>query len=408
MNGGGRPLTVLLVSSFLHPRGGDTTCLGLLADGLRARGHAVVPFGVRHPENPADPRFPAWTDPRDVRGLGRLRALGEAIWSRTAAAAMAALLREVRPDVAHVHHVHRHLTPSVLGPLRAAGVPVVWTVHDYELVCPAGTLSAGTRAGAPAPGAPCSRCAGHRYHHAVRGRCRRDDLAQSAVVALEKWVHARRGVQDRVDRFLCPSRFLADQLVAFGVPAARVLHLPNAVAPAPAGGAPGAHWVFAGRLVREKGVDELLAAARLLPSRRLRVCGGGPELPRLRREAPPNVTLLGPLSVEGVAAELRAAGAVAVPSRWPENQPYAVLEAQMAGRAVVAARVGGVPELIDDGVDGLLVPPGAPRALADAVEALLADPARGARLGNAARARVLADNAPDPWLDRVEAVYRDP
>lgn len=400
----GRPTrrTVLMVSSFLHPRGGDTTCLSLLADGLSRRGHAVVPFGVRHPENPPDPRFPAWTDPRDARGLGRLRALGEAIWSRAAATAMAALLREVRPDVAHLHHVHRHLTPSVLDPLREAGVPVVWTVHDYELVCPAGTLQApGDR-----PGEPCTRCAGPRTHHAALHRCRRGDLAGSAVVALEKAVHARRRVLERVDRFLCPSRFLADRLVAAGVPATRVLHVPNGVADAPAGGPPGAPWVFAGRLVREKGVDELLAAARLLPHRPLRVCGGGPELDRLRRAAPPNVTFLGPLPVQGVAAELRAAGAVAVPSRWPENQPYAVLEAQVAGRAVVASRVGGVPELIDDGVDGLLVPPGDARALAAAVEGLLTDPARAARLGDAARTRVLAHHAPDLWLDRVEAVYR--
>src|SRR5204862_114366 len=83
------------------------------------------------------------------------------------------------------HHVHRHLTPSILGPLRRHRVPVVWTVHDYELVCPNGQLYTH--------GAPCTRCKGHQYQHAVELRCKRDDLAQSAAVALEKWVHAGLG-----------------------------------------------------------------------------------------------------------------------------------------------------------------------------------------------------------------------
>jgi glycosyltransferase involved in cell wall biosynthesis len=392
---------VLVCSSFLHPRGGDTTCLFGMKRGLEARRHTVIPFAMRHPANlPSvwETRFPPQLDVWDARGLARLLRVGAAIHSFAAASALEALLADVRPDVAHLHHVHRHLTPAILGPLRRHGIPIVWTVHDYDLICPNGQLFTHD--------APCTRCAGHHYANAIRLRCKRGDLAQSAAVALEKWVHAKLRIWDKVDRFLCPSRFLAAQMVAFGVPADRVSHLPNALDPAPAGGAPGSHWVYAGRLSPEKGVDDLVAAARLLPHRALRVLGGGPEHARLVRVAPVNVTFLGPVSPARVAEELRAAGAVAVPSRWPENFPYAVLEAQQAGRAVVATRVGGIPEQIEDGVDGVLVPPADPVRLAAAVGALLDDPGAASAIGTRARSRVIREREPGRHLDTLEALYR--
>lgn len=393
-------MNVLLCSSFLHPRGGDTTCVFAMWRGLEANGHTVVPFAMRHPANlpsPWEVRFPPRLDVWGARGVERLTTVAASIHSFAAARAMAALLRDHRPDVAHLHHVHRHLTPSILGPLRRAGVPVVWTVHDYELICANGQLYT--------EGAPCTRCKGHAYLNAVRHRCKRNDPAQSAAVALEKWVHARMGLWDKVDRFLCPSRFLARQLVDFGIAGRRVTHLPNAVEPRPAGGPIGDHWVYAGRLSPEKGVDDLLAAARRLPGRALHVYGDGPERARLERGAPANVRFFGNVPPARLAEALRSAGVVAVPSRWPENQPYAVLEGQMAARAVIASAVGGIPEQIEDGVDGVLVPPADPARLAHAVEGLLVDRKRAAKLGIRGRERVLRDGALAPFLARLESVY---
>ncbi len=393
-------MKVLLCNSFLHPRGGDTTCLYTQWEGLVARGHTVIPFAMRHPANHPSPwevRFPPQIDVHAGKGAARVVSVLASIHSFAAARAIRGLLRDHRPDVAHVHHLHRHLTPSILGPLRDAGVPVVWTVHDYELVCPNGQLWTA--------GAPCERCAGHRYENAVTHRCKRGDVAQSAAVALEKWVHARMGLWRRVDRFVCPSAFLARTLVRFGVDPARVVHVPNPVAATPAGGPIGATWAYAGRLSAEKGVDVAIAAARLLPARRLDVFGDGPERANLERNAPPNIAFHGAVPSARLGEALRRAGVVAVPSRWPENLPYAVFEGQLAGRVVVASRVGGIPEQISDGVDGVLVPPGDASALAAAVATHLDAPERAAAIGAAGRARVLRDNAVNLHLDRLSAVY---
>jgi glycosyltransferase involved in cell wall biosynthesis len=391
---------VLAVSSFWHPRGGDTTCLFGMVDALGAAGHEVIPFAMRHPDNLPSVWETRWPPALEVFGtapLTQVLRVPEAIWSGRAARALESLLREVRPDVAHIHHLHRHLTPSILEPLRRHGVPIVWTVHDYELICPNAHLYA--------QGAYCDRCKGHRYEAAVELRCRRDDLPQSVAVALEKWVHWKRDVWDRVDRFLCPSRFLLERLAEFGVPRDRLVHHPNFVDDRPPAPGSGEGWMYAGRLATEKGVDDLLAAARLLPDVPLTVAGDGPERLRLERAAPPWVHFLGQVPPAEVARLLDRARVVAVPSRWPENDPYAVLEAQMAGRPVVATAVGGMVEQIRSGVDGVLVPAKSPAALARAVRELLGDTAECAVIGTAARARVRFERNRVDWLRSLEHTY---
>ena len=400
-------MKVLMINTFHHARGGDATYTRGLTGLLEGAGHEVVPMAMRHPDNDPSPwehRFLPWVDLRAPGGRSaQVRLLPRALWSRGAARACARLVRDTQPDIAHLQHIHRHITPSVLGPLRAAGVPVVWTLHDYELICPEGHLFS--------QGAPCEACRGHRYGEAVRRRCKWGRLAPSAVAATEKRLHQLLGVWDKVDRFLCPSRFLADMIVRFGVPADRVVHRPNFLdagpLPGPRTPAGRPSWVYAGRLAPEKGVDVAIAAARALPDADLLVCGTGPAGAALRRQAGDlgNVRFLGHLPQRVLARHIRDARAVVVPSRWYENFPYAVLEAQAAGCAVVASDVGGIPEQIDNGVDGLLVPPDDAGALRAALQRLLDDPGLATRLGAAGARRVRERLSPADHLSAILAQY---
>lgn len=392
-----------MIHSFHHPRGGDATYTRTLTRLLQDAGHEVVPLAMRHPDNEPsvwEHRFPSYVDLREGENpMGRARAALRLVWSLEAAAATRALLADHRPDVAHVQHVHRHLTPSVLAPLHKAGVPIVWTVHDYELICPSGHLFT--------QGRPCERCFGHRYHQAVVHRCKWDRAAPSLAVALEKGVHALLGIQRYVDRFLCPSRYLADALIRAGLPADRVEHLPNFLECGEEGQAQGEGWLYAGRLAEEKGVHVAIEAARQLPGMPLWICGSGPIEAQLRQQARdlPWVHFLGQMGRAELARRLREVRAVVVPSLWPENFPYAVLEAQAAGRAVVASRIGGIPEQIEDGQDGLLVAPGDPTALARAVGGLLRDGQAARALGRAGRMRVERSVQPGPHLQRITDLY---
>ncbi len=393
-------MKLLLINSFLHPRGGDTALFFEEWRGWEARGVEVIPFAMRHPDNLASPwatRFPSWRSPRSAAtAADRLMAGLVGVYNPEAASTLAALLRDVRPDAAHVHHLHRHLTPSIFPALRRAGIPSAWTLHDHELVCPNGLRFT--------EGAPCFRCKGGRYQEAVRHRCKDGSLPSSVAVAVEKAAHRALGAGLLADRLLCPSRFLMDALLEDGVPGERLEHVPNLVTVEPAPGPQGANVVFAGRLTPEKGTAVLAAMARLLPHVRVDVFGEGPERPRLAEV--PNLTLHGHAPRTVVHAALATAGAVVVPSLWPENQPYAVLEAMLLGRNVVASRVGGIPELIEEGMDGLLVEPGSATELAGAVGTVLADPEAAARRGQRARKRVLLNHSADTFFGRMRAVLQ--
>lgn len=400
-------MRILLVGNhWTQGPGGAETVLVLTADLLRAAGHEVVPFAVaedRTLPTPVRDRLPA------AAGAGSRTRFGEAwagTWSPRSYRALAAVVDEVRPDVAHVHHVFERLTVSVLDALRRRGVPTVMTLHDYKPVCPNFRLFTD--------GAPCTRCLSGRYANVVRHRCLEGSRWRSVAAAADAYASRARGLYGRVDRFLAPSAFLRDRVVEGGLPAGRVDVVANPVVAAPA---PRERRdeppvvVYASRLVAEKGVGTLLdAAARLPLGTRVRMIGSGRTEREIRARVAAEglpVDVLGPLPPEEVAAHLRAAAVAVLPALWWENCPMAVLEPAASGVPVVASAVGGIPELVGDGRTGLLVPPGDAGALAGALTRLVEDPGTAARMGAAAWSRVRERHDPGRHVEVLLRTYAE-
>jgi glycosyltransferase involved in cell wall biosynthesis len=227
-------------------------------------------------------------------------------------------------------------------------------------------------------------------------------------------VHTVFGAYDPVHRFACPSRFLEGKMRAARVYPDRLRWVPNFVDPdviAPKT-ASGGGVAYVGRLSEEKGVDVLLEALERAPALHLDVLGDGPERPALERLASSlrvtdRVTFRGRLPAAAVHEAMRSAAMVAVPSRWYENMPITVLEAFAAGVPVVASALGGIPELIDDGRDGILVPPDEPGILAEALAALTDGVDRAFEMGRNARAKVEDRFTPASHLARIDALYAE-
>jgi glycosyltransferase involved in cell wall biosynthesis len=221
-----------------------------------------------------------------------------------------------------------------------------------------------------------------------------------------------RGWWRSIGLFIAPSAFLGERVVAGGLPADRVVVLPNPVTPPARPVAPPtrpARFVYAGRLVAEKGLDVLLTAADdLPPGSVIDVYGSGRAEASIRRRV---AAARLPVRLHGfvprtVMAEVYAGATAAVlPALWYENCPMSVLEAAACGLPVVASRIGGIPELLSDGRTGLLVPPGEPGALAAAMRSLAADPSYARRLGVAARAYVIRHHAPEEHLGALLRHY---
>jgi glycosyltransferase involved in cell wall biosynthesis len=402
---------ILHVNKFLYRRGGAEAYMDDLASLQRAAGHEVEFFGMQHPENPParfSHRFPTLVDlePPPPSLVGKLRGAARVLWSTSAQRGMADVLREFAPDVVHLHNVYHQLSPSILQPVAEMGVPAVMTLHDYKLACPTYQMLDH--------GSPCEACLGGRLREAVRHRCKGGSLTASALCATELWLHRATGAYDPVQRFVAPSRFLLNKMIQAGVFPARLRWIPHFVdcARILPRTETGTGIVYAGRLAPEKGVDTLIeAVARLGPGVVLNIAGDGPESPRLaalaERLAPGRIVFHGRLPKAELHALVRSAAVAAVPSRWYENQPMAVLEAQACGVPVVASDIGGLSELIEPGVSGALVPPGEPEALAEAAWPLLAQPSRGQAMGRAGRARVEAENSPAVHRRHIEAVYAE-
>jgi glycosyltransferase involved in cell wall biosynthesis len=395
---------ILLVGNHWTPGpGGAEAMLVLTADLLRRAGHDVVPLALA--EEGTLPTPAADLLPRSGKDAARTKP-GEAwagLWSRDAARAVRDAVRRHRPDVAHVHHIYEGLTLAVLHVLHRHAVPVVMTLHDYRPVCPGFRLHT--------EGRTCTRCLGGDVSQVLRHHCLEGSRWRSVAAVAEAHAARRLHWYDDVALFLAPSRFLRDRVVQGGLRPRQVRVVPNPVVLPERAAEPAQPPVVAytGRLVEEKGVHVLLdAAARLPPGVRVRVTGSGrlaAELAaRVRDERLP-VDLLGPATPAEVAGELHRASVAVLPALWWENGPMAVLEAAASGVPVVATAMGGIPELIEDGRTGLLVPPGDSLALARSLAALVSDPGGSRRMGAAARDRVRSRHDPQAHLAALEVAY---
>lgn len=385
-------MRILHVNKYLYRRGGAEAYMLDLAAMQHTEGDEVAFFGMQHPLNPSLPfedTFPVYLEldppPRGIRD--RAKAAGRILYSMEAGRGMTTMLERVRPDVVHAHNIYQHLSPSVLAAAARRDVPVVMTLHDFKLACPSHLFLDHGRI--------CEACLGGRFHHAALRRCKNDSFAASALLAAEATLHRATGAYDDVALFLCPSRFMLTKMEAAGIDRDRLVHLPNFV---PAGTTdpsrrPSRRVACVSRLSDEKGVDVLLEAAVSLDEDvRVDIAGDGPDRARLERRArdlvpPGRIIFHGQVPRDQAMQLLRSADVTAVPSRCFENQPMVVLEAFSVGTPVVGSDLGGVSELIQDGWDGLVVPPGDPVALAVALQGLLDRPAQARLMGSRGRDR---------------------
>lgn len=359
---------------------------------LAEEGNAPSPFAEYFP--------PALFGKRRVR----LKSVAARLYNMNARRSLERLLTDYPVQVAHMHS-HHHLSVSVLDVLRARGIPVVWTLHDYHLICPVGTLFTS--------GQPCERCLGGRYLNAVIHRCSQQGLGGSLLSAAESLLLHWRRVAEQPTRFIAPSQFVLDKAAKFGLPYERMVRLPYF--------APTDRWqhssacqgnvvAFVGRMYPSKGAHLLLMALAQLGSRACHVviAGDGPErhtLESYAREHALDVTFLGHADRETVRAVLEQARFLVVPSIWYEVLGIVILEAAALGRPTLGAAIGGIPEVIADGETGLLFKAGDVDHLAAQLDWMLRHPRAVDEMGYAARRRAELLFNPQSHVQRLVEIY---
>jgi glycosyltransferase involved in cell wall biosynthesis len=360
---------------------------------LRAHGHAVENF-----ERVSD-HIPGWS-------LARKALLpAQVMWSEQARRSLVETLRSVEPDVVHVHNTFPLLSPSVLYACRAERVPVVVTLHNYRLVCPTGELFRD--------GAICHDCVDRRLPlPAARHGCYRGSTLATLPLAGALVAH-RRAWREMVSAYVFLSNAQRDIIPLDAVPEARSFVKPNFVPLTPAPDVSSDHMVvYAGRMAGTKGIPLLMEAweryssgARERPLR-LVVVGGGPRHhPRPGRTGA-DIEFRGVLSRADCASVMARSRAVIVPSAWEETFGLVAVEAMAAGVPPVASAHGAFPELITNGIDGVLFEPGNAGALADVLRDIEVQPELYARFGRAARRTYEHRFTPEANVEQLLAIYQ--
>lgn len=375
---------------------------------LPAYGYDVVPFAMADPDNwecTHSRHFVESVDYDDRRvSPTNLRNSLRLLYSHHARQKIERLLNETKPSVAHLHNIYHQISPSILPALKRHGVPVLMTLHDLKLACPNYKMHTS--------GEVCERCVPGKYYHAILHRCVKASMLASALCAIELYVHRHLGLYEKhVDIFIVPSAFYRRKFVESGVAADKLVVVPNFVRTelyTPSYESAD-YFVYMGRLSEEKGLVTLLRAMREFPAGRLVILGEGPLRPVLEKQIAEdklnNVSLLGSKMGKELRRILAGAKFTAIPSEWYENCPMSCIESLAAGKPVVGSDIGGIPELVEDGHNGLLFEPGNAEQLREKLERLFREPGLVRMLGQNARRKAETEYCVQVHMERLLREY---
>ena len=364
-------MRILMVNKFLYPRGGCETYMLNLAQELKAKGHEVEYFGMYDEKNTVGNSLGLYTTNMDFHSTGAARFLYpfKIIYSMEAKKKLGKVLDDFRPDVVHMNNINFQLTPSVIYAVKKRNIPLIQTVHDYQMICPNHLLYSFDEV------KPCERCIGGSKFNCFKYSCIHGSKAKSLIGAIEAKLYSVLKTYKKVDLYICPSRFLEEKLLsASDLYKGKTLTLHNFIEKKqlPQKIAPEKPYVaFAARLSKEKGVTLLYEAAKLLPQYSFVVAGSGPDGECLNDV--PNITMKGFLSGDELTSFMANASVMLLPSVWYENCPLSILETHSFGVPVITMNSGGMAELVEDGKTGALVGEPTPEAVAEAIRRCFED-----------------------------------
>ncbi|MDZ4069424.1 MAG: glycosyltransferase [Tabrizicola sp.] len=403
----GRPPSILSINAYHYPRGGADVVYLNHARLMEEHGWLNKFFSMHHAENlPSDESIYFAEEIDYAKRTSAIRKAVDAtriIYSLEARQKISALLDAHPIDIAHVHSIYHHQSPSVLDELRARGVPIVLTAHDLKLACPAYTMLSQDGV--------CERCKGGRVWNVAVHRCIKGSLAASTLIMVESAVHKALRLYDRnLDRVITPSAFYKEKLIEWGWNPDKIVHIRNFVAPPLALPAPkaGEGIVYFGRLSREKGLATLVRASSAsgVP---VRIVGRGPQEAELRSLADTlaaPVEFLGFQQGDALWSVVDAARAIVLPSEWYENGPMSVIEAFGRGKPLIGARIGGIPEMIDEGRTGWAFASGDVNDLAEVmIRVSTLAPDRLLDMAEHCRTFAVTHHSENTYFDQISAVY---
>lgn len=370
-------MKVLLVNKYHYFRGGSETYYFGLAELLRKAGHEVIFFAMEDEHNLTSAQSKYFVSNVEFNGklsaLDQLKAAARMVYSLEAKHKFDKLLKEEKPDIIHINLFHRVLTASIVDVAKKHRIPIVFTMHDLNCICPNHTMLNH--------GKICEACLHGNYMNCVKCVCFKDSRLKCLMAAIESEYNKLSGLYNKIDCFITPSEFYKNLLMKSGLTKKRIIHMKNFLPVETEYGIRGKrgdYVLFFGRLSYEKGILTLIEAMKHVKAPLL-IVGTGPEEDAIRQKTATSglsdrVTMLGFKSGAELWSYVVNAGCVVIPSEWYEASGYTACEAQAMGKPVVVTDAGGLSENIVDGETGIVCPMSNAKQLAESINRIMTIP----------------------------------
>ena len=354
-------MKILQINKFYYLHRGAERYYFNLTKLLEDHDHEVIPFAMANIKNKATPYQDYFSKNINLQrpdySWQSIKKIKDIIYNKGAQADLAKLIMKTRPQIAHLHNIYHHLSPSILPVLKHFKLPVVMTIHDFKLISPDYSIFINGR--------PADKYKKHKYFNTVLHRAVKNSYGASAVAALESYIHDKMKIyQKNIDVFIAPSQFVKNIFIEWGWPAVRIKVIPHfielgkRIMPRK-----GQNYMFYfGGLEPGKGID---AVIKTLYKEKidldLHIAGEGSQRKELEALVKKynlhlQVEFLGNLNDQELAEEIRSCKFVIVPSKQYETFGLTVLESFAGSKPVLISSQGALPELVNGDVGRIFSP----------------------------------------------------
>jgi glycosyltransferase involved in cell wall biosynthesis len=397
-------MKIILANKFFYPRGGDCIHTMQLKDLLEQHGHEVAIFSMQYSENCSNEYSNYW--PSEVvfnskSPIKMLSAIARPFGVSEVKKKWTALLKSFNPDIVHVHNIHSQLSPVIAQIAKKNNIPVVWTLHDYKLICPAYTCM-------DMQGNVCEDCFANPKP-VVTKRCIKDSMLGSYLGYFEANTWNRKNIEKSTSVFISPSKFLKNKMEQAGYNPSLIQQLYNFADKAkfsiPVVEKRNKNCVYLGRLSKEKGIETLCKVFQNETNANLVIIGDGPLKHELEKKyASKHIHFIGFKPWKTIKDMLGNAVCMIIPSEWYENNPLTVIESFALGTPVIGARIGGIPELIDEGVNGFTFSPGDEKDLSLKINKMVSDASWNYKLIQKNASNIFSQ---DIYYNKLMSIYNE-
>ena len=405
-------MKILLVNKFHTVKGGSETYYFGLGDLLQKHGHEVIYFSMQDEKNrpcKQEKYFVSHVDFNTVSGFNKIKAALKMLYSKEAKKKFEQLILDEKPDIIHLNIFQSQLTGSIVDVAEKYHIPMVYTAHDLKSVCPNYQMLNH--------GEVCEKCLHGDYSNCFKTGCMKDSRIKSLLAMMEADEYKKRKTYKKLNLVITPSNFYKKKIDEAGVMDCPVIHIPNFLPEDTvyqSSNVAGEYILYFGRLSREKGIMTLVKAyVKANVEMPLYIVGTGPkkeEIEELVAELGlrDKVQLLGFKQGQELKDLVADSRCVILPSEWYENGPYSIMEAMASGKPAIVSNLGGLPEMVQDGVTGFVVPSKNEGELAVAIKKVATmSEMELLNMGNSAvkRAKELFDA--EEYCKKIEEIYKN-